>query len=491
MGSELTADLYALDKRISAAVGAVDHALSSLSLSKDDRELARRFAPLAGSPHREVAGQAAVDALREAKGVTTEHRDGLLRWAIELTQSRIGWDLTLDLVDAAHAEDPTIQKGASTVARSYDEAHRALVAAVHPTEADQAITRLDQLALPVLAVRSERRARRFEVARRLGLEHPASLIAAERPLSEIERAARAILDQTEDLASSAHKDTRRRVGMEDSTSPGSSVVVTSAPASAGRSIWDAFARDAREGWPAHLGARWLEDVFSVLVKDRAPTRLREGSVSPIGAASFLRAATRWGYALRLGATPRSLPYGLARDPFPIAAIATGHALAIAISGRPFAKRKLGLTTRSADTHARVLHRAMFLELRRLAVHAILSLPPKPTDEAPELATRLFGAPLPGHVLALWAYGEGLSAHHRSIVEETAGRPLAELLGALEAFRLYQRLVDRYDEDWFDNPKAAMHLASVGAGPVWAPIEDDILSPDLTARVVRSFEEELG
>ncbi|MBX3200705.1 MAG: hypothetical protein KF894_21390 [Labilithrix sp.] len=407
------------------------------------------------------------------------HRDGLLRWVHELLQVRVAWELGLDEADALHAPDPALASPrardrslasapgpvlAEGPAATFEEARRALIEAPSANAADVALGRLAELAAPVAAVRKELRARRFEAARRLGLDHPWAL-ATSAGASELETLARAILDATEPLARELHKDARRRVGPVRAGSAAAFVV-------------DGFARDAEEGWPARLGARWLEDVFRELAP-RAPRVAKLPTAR--GGASFLRAAHQWGFALRLGAVARSLPFALARDPYPVEAFVVGGALAAAVAGRPFAKRKLGLPARGADAHARALARVLFATLRTSAATLLAGVrDPVREDELEELTARLFGAPLPRDLAAAWALG-GFAGSAR------VDAP-ARFVAAVRTHGVVRDLVDRFDEDWFDNPRAGAHLASIGAGPPW---QGDVPDAEVARAAARSFEETLG
>jgi hypothetical protein len=50
------------------------------------------------------------------------------------------------------------------------------------------------------------------------------------------------------------------------------------------------------------------------------------------------------------------------------------------------------------------------------------------------------------------------------------------------------MVDRFDEDWFDNPRAGMRLSSMAAGPVWS---GEVVEADSVRVLARAFEEALG
>jgi hypothetical protein len=460
-------DLVTVDGRVLRAQKSVERELARLA-TKEGRDEARSRDPFEGV--RDVAGQSTFKALRELQAgpIEAPHRDALLRWVHELLQVRVAWDLAVDEADAIHSPDPSLAVSVardeeSAIAKTFDEARRALILAPTPAVAELALQRLVDLATPVAAVRKELRARRFEAARRLGLDHPWAL-ATTKSASELAALARAVLDATEPLARELHKDLRRRAS---GVVPGPALM-----------IHDAFVRDAREGWPARLGVRWLEEVFRAI----APRPPRVATLPPaLGGASFLRAAAQWGAALRFAGIARTLPFALARDPYPIEAHVFGGALAVAVADRAFAKRKLGLPARSADAHARALDRALFVTLRTIAAELLAGMHDTAReDELEELTARLFGAPLQASLAAAWSFG-GFAGSMR------VDAP-ARFVAALCTHGFVSTLRNRFDEDWFDNPRAGAHLASIGAGPVW---QGEAPEADAIVGVARAFEEMLG
>ena len=80
------------------------------------------------------------------------------------------------------------------------------------------------------------------------------------------------------------------------------------------------------------------------------------------------------------------------------------------------------------------------------------------DELEELTARVFGAPLPSDLAVAWSFG-GFAGNARIDLP-------ARLVAAVRTHGVVRDLVDRFDEDWFDNPRAGTHFASIGAGPVW-------------------------
>jgi hypothetical protein len=469
-------DLATLDRRIARAHGAIEQALAGVAnpddraaaLSVEDRKtLANGFSgTFAGI--RDIAGQSTFRAVRELPAAAGQEvlKDGLLRWIHELVQLRIAWDLLVDAAEAGRAPDPRLARPKADarggVIATFDDALSAIVDAPHLASATEAFQRLEELASPVAAVRNEMRARRFEVASRLDLDHPWNL-ATGAPAAALGERAQRLLDATEPLAVELHKRTQRAAGVARSAALG---------------IDAAFARDAREGWPSRLGARWLEESFGTLFP-RSPRSLRIPRAA--AGASFLRAADVWGRAQRHAMTSRALPFTVSRDPYPNEAHMFGGALAIAVTDRVFARRRLGLPARQADAHERTLARVLFLTLRTSAAVLALGVPAQPeTSWIEELGARVFGAPLAGEVGAAWANG-GFSGASR------VDAP-ARFVGAVRAFGLVQRLKERFDEDWFDNPRASAHLASIGVGPIW---QGDLPPEEVATAIARRFEESLG
>jgi hypothetical protein len=435
---------------------------------------------------RDIAGQATFQALSELTPGPVEDDlvRGLRRWVYELLQERVGWPLAVDEVEACHARRPESGKrpprdGETTpdeapavhrLARSFAEARRLLVGAPAPQAAADALRAASDLAAPVAAVRKEQRARRVEVAARLGLDHPWALVTTSPPPA-VEALARAIFDRTEPLAVELHKERRRRA-------EGSLAELARSPAHA---IHLALGRDAAEGWPARLHARWLEETFRAIAP-RPPRNVRGvADLEIVGASSFLRAVRAWGAALRTAGAPRSLPFVLARDPYPAPAHALGDVLALVLAGPAFARRKLGLSSRSAAAHARILGQVALFELRTIAALVITGFAFPPADLLEELGARLFGAPLPQLLGEAWGFG-GLSGAARVDVP-------VRLLGAVRAHGLGASLVERFDDDWFDNPKAGAHLGAMNAGPAWSA--DPVPEPGVADAIARAFEEALG
>ncbi|MBS2013232.1 MAG: hypothetical protein JST00_10115 [Deltaproteobacteria bacterium] len=454
-------ELMALDRDVRLASSRVESRRAVLAKgAPEDRS--EPFGEL-----RHTTTQSTYRALVEAKPAAHEvaHRDALLRWVHELLQARVAHELVLDEADVVHAIDPRLskraQKGASdaperpmeTTPRTYVEAWRSLLLAEDPMRAAAALERLADLALAVGAVRKEQRARRFEAARRLGLAHPWSLATG----ADFLGLARGLLDATEAIAQELQKDAQRR---------------SDVPWRASSAMQLALARDAREGWPARPISRWLDDVFRSLLPRGLSVK---GLPAAHGGATFLRAATTWGMTWKAAATPRAMPFALARDPYSIRAHRFGFAIAHAVAEPAFQRRALELPSRIAASQSRVLRATELLHARTLAARVVLGAS-EHVDAAlfEETTLRAFGAPLPSSLLNAWPAPR--------IDDPT------RLLALLGTPAFVKSLVERYDDDWFRNPKAGTHLMGLAVGPAFDPEPP----PEGAARSIGAwFEEVLG
>jgi len=436
---------------------------------------------------RHLAGQSTYRALAALSPPPHEAplRDALLRWVHELLQLRVSEDMQVADAEAVHAVDARLPARVLEARRlrlaalsagpagsaaeeaagrardadvaTYGEAWRAILAAPDVTRAAAAEARAAELAIPVAAVRKERRARRFEIARRLGLAHPWSLAPAGF------RLARAVLDATEPLAQSLAREARTRASAAGFGRAGSF--------GASAAMLESLGRRAPEGWPARPLGRWLDDVFQPLV----PRGLGIELPTPASASSFLRGASVWGSTWRARSAPRSMPFALARDPYPAPAHRLGLVLASAIAEPGFQRRSLELPTRTALAQSRVLREVLFASLRTTAARTLL-LGEEHVDAAlfEEVTSRVFGAPLPDSMRDAWP--------------DPASPEPTRFVALLGARALVSSLVARFDDDWYRNPRAGVHLTSLACGPA-----ADLDPPPESAPVelARAFEDALG
>jgi hypothetical protein len=421
-------------------------------------------------PVRRVAGKSAWDALAALAPSAADAplRDALRPWVYALTQARIG--LRDDVAWARAASAPRGRLGGDAPRQvSWREAWRGMVAAGSPAQAGLWLDAAADTA-PLLAEAARTRAaRRAEVARRMGLDHPWAPIVSVAP-GDLRAAARRFLDATDDLSHAVGKG-----APGDAGGPGAV-------------IHAAVAREAGHGWPAHLTPRWLQDAFAPGTR-----AMRRGLDLPplppaLGAASFARALYAFGFALRAGpergapsASGRS-PFALARPPAFVAAHRFGFVFAALAADAEWQARALGLGRRAALAQARVLGRTALFDARLHAVRLLLgdeaSFAPRAAFE--ELGARLFGAPLDARLCGAWPAARD---------DEPA-----RLLALLDVTSFAAGLRDRFDADWFRNPRAWEDLASRADGPAKdpedAPADAAALSSKADA-LAHAFEGALG
>jgi len=233
-------------------------------------------------------------------------------------------------------------------------------------------------------------------------------------------------------------------------------------------------RDAADGWPARLSLSWLHEAF----RAKPQTLQLPAPHRASGAASFARALYTFGQATHVALLPEGLPFASTHEP----ASKSGHTLGFVFGSLPsqevFHVKVLRLGSTTAQRQARVLARSALVEARLHAARILL------TDDAiadvgqmfEELTERLWGRPMDARLLAAWP----------SARLDEPGRWLA----LLDARASAEYMRDRYDSDWFHNPRAWDYLAT----PPSFETRDDPSPAEVlkaAADLARGFEEALG
>jgi hypothetical protein len=452
-------DLRSLDRDVERAWGAWHEWRAALAA---DPHQAAELDPF--EPFRHVSGRAAYEALSKLSVGSAEAslREGLVRWIYALTQERIArpFDVALAvalLEPSAHAA-LDVSRSASWLG-----AWRELVHAPDRASALAWLSAAEQRGPAIAAITRERAACRVEIARRMGLGHPAEMVT-EVPRDALVAAAHALLDATDDLSKHLLREANTRAGRSGATP---------SPVDA---VDDALARDATEGWPAHLNARWLFDLLGQFVRGRD---LKVDLPAPIGAASYARALERFGRGACEGRPSRAVPFSLARDPWSVDAAGIGLLFGALPASVPFHRRALKLSARVAASQARSVARTALFEARTIAVRFLLCDDAKVVapDLFEELTARLFGVSLAGTLCGAWPVARG---------NETE-----RLFALLTARPLARSLVERFDEDWFANPRAAQHLIGLAGGLARSPVPSKVDARAAVRDVSVGFEEALG
>ncbi len=419
-------DLPRLDRDVARAHAALVRWRTQLAL---DPEAHAEEEPLAAFRH--IAGKRSYEILSgHQESVHAPLSLGLARWVAHLTEVRVVRELDVAWARVAAAKKANAFPEVQRV--SWRDAWRGVVQA---RSREEAIVWLDSAAGcgPELAtVERERNAHRHEVARRLGAEDAWSL-ATGLQRSAVEVGATELLAATHDVW--------RMVQKEACTT---NETARALPVDA---IRLAVARDAPEGWPAHLTTRWLAELFPRFGEGLS---LEIGSLpAPVGASSFARALAAFGFALRVAGPAASLPFALARSPNFVDAHRFAAVFAALSASDAFQRRALGNTARIAAAQTRALWRTLLFDVRLSCVRVLVA---RDEDRFEELTTELCGTPMPNALAGAWPIAR----------DDEAARALATLTW----LPLARDLVERFDVDWFRNPRAAIYLRARASGPAW-------------------------
>jgi hypothetical protein len=448
-------DRVTLDRDVARAAAAVARWRRDVAADPDGAHVG----PLEGLRH--VAGKSTWDALGaiDVGAADQPIRTGLRRWTAALLQARLSAD---DDVALAREESSAraVFEGDPARAVSWREAWRGIPRARTPAALQRWLNAAAEGAVPVADARRTRLERRAEVARRLGFAHPWDALVPPAASSSLQASARGFLDATEDLWRQV-----RRESLRATQHPGAADVLHAV-----------VAREAGEGWPARLTARWFSDAFGAGAS-RLPIELPPPPEA-LGAASFARALRAFGYAWRVAAAPRAAPFSVRSDPAFVGAHRYGALFGSLAADPAFHARALGLGQARAAAQCRVLARTALLDARLDATRIVLGAAgaQPPADVFDEMGERLFGAPLDARLRGAWPVGR----------DDEPARWVALL--KLPALRRSTR--DSFDTDWFKNPKAWAHLVARSAVPAYEPLEEGCLDAGPMS-LGKVFEEALG
>jgi hypothetical protein len=218
-----------------------------------------------------------------------------------------------------------------------------------------------------------------------------------------------------------------------------------------------IARDVAGTWPVRLSERWLGDLFRA-------TKLLEGlsmDLGPlpptVGASSFMRGLARFGAAYSRAASDRAGPFVLSNDATDTRALRRGALFAMLLLDPIFLKKKLGFSETVSGSVARALGRTVLGAVRLQAVRCSTAAPRSSPAEIADAMQAAWSVPA-----APWLSG---------IVPRACHEAPSRLLAVLLAARDRDALVDAFDEDWFDNPRAVDWLRGQDAAPCAAALED--------------------
>ena len=373
--------------------------------------------------HRAIAGKTTYDAL--AKLDASAHEKPLIAafraQVMQLTIARVSFEVDLELARAAN--EPT---GVVRLEAARQVSWRGAIEGILTAPSGHAGAYLAALALCAPRVASAAHARserRQEAAKRLG---EPDVDARFVPGARFARAgARALLDATEDLtADVVRRELSKSDGLHDRPRPEAVVGV-------------ALARAAASGWPSRMRARWLEELFGAHLHGLSLDIELPRFVA--GASSFARALEAFGFAFGRSVARSSSFFSLADDPYASSAHATGALFGSLAHSGVFQRRGLGLGAPDAEKNRRSLAFSALFEARVRAARILLSSAAASRALFEEVTFRVFRSPLDADLLGAWPIAQD--------------DELARFVAALRAPLLVRSFVERFDEDWFKNPRA--------------------------------------
>jgi hypothetical protein len=244
----------------------------------------------------------------------------------------------------------------------------------------------------------------------------------------------------------------------------------------------ALAPDADAGWPARLTARWAHGVFAAVELGRG---LRPAPIHvpvPLGANSFALALGRYGVALLDAAARPPQPFAPHQLPFGRRRHRRVAELALVAFEPAFGRQQLGLGHERAVDQRRAqlwsLVAAMRLDALRVVVgSALLRSTQLAGEQLAELGARVFGEPPPARLLGL--------------VPRLGTSDGCRFVGRLGAHALRQQALERFDEDYFRNPRWARWLRARDLGPESDEAPETGEIDRKIAQLVGKLEAELG
>jgi hypothetical protein len=431
------------------------------NLAQTATDTALRETSLSYEPFRAVAGQKAYVALGkeiERSPLGALHLSAQRRWVAELTMRRV--TLELELERAALAAEPEVRVELTQQELPFRRWPLALLHTATRTEAHAQTAAFAARAPALRGVAQELRARRFEVASRLGEPHAESLAVASN-VGAVQKAAHEFLAATHAVALDALRREAKRLER-----PGIDLDVLR------RAL---LAVDAPHGWPARLGTEWFRQIFASFADDA------RGTVPPLpqalGGASFMRAIFVFGAALRDLVPAAALPFSLRCDPYRVGALCTGRLFAAAARSAPFQSRVLGLGAALLPGQHRALSLSALLEHRvRAAAVVIAAQASVDVTFAEGTLAQALLAPLPEGFAGVWP--GGLAPH-------------VAFEAALRGAQQQRELVHRHDEDWFKNPRAVAELVAEARAAERQEPEAAESIETASRMLAQQFETELG
>ncbi len=400
---------------------------------------------------RHASSRKTVQALVELKPSILDRplRDALAYWVSHLTVERVLFERTKDLGEALLEKKLILREGDRAEEHSLASAsHRLLV---RPLRAWRDIGK----AIVDRAVQLEGQAQEIEQGRneawkQIGIE---AVVERHRVADASLRAfAHTLLEKTESLARELLK---KRAKAEDQEFD---------PYLVARDL--AQGLRATQGWPQALSSRWMRGLFPHVGNDRGAFRVHEAR----NGASFLRAFEKFGEAAVSQA--KTTMFASEISPFDLERKTMGAVFGMLPARATFLRRTLDLGSDAAIEQARELGIALLFELRNRALVLLAHF-----GEALHMFTE--------------ASREETSALYR--VSSALGTQAREkLVGAPFALDFESQLMERFDEDWFKNPRLVTLLRDpVTSGILLRGELEETSATTSASRIAEAFERSLA
>ncbi len=398
-------------------------------LVRVDLDAAKRTDPFTAT--RLVTGQSLLLDLRAHKASPGETGllDGLTRWAYALLQARLSIPFVL--------EARTLNEAPSLVpAFAESLAWRGLwrAALLEPVpRAAEYVKTIDGISAAMTGVEKRALEVRMEASRRLGYAHPDEPLLLDGATADF---ARAFVTGTVDCA----KDIVR--------------LESDAASAAATYARRELCRDATEGWPARLSGHWFDDVFAGL---GGAVRRMPAPRSPAiwGAMSFARSLATLGLALRSHYLLLSkLPFAERAHPRNVEGQTFATTFAFLLLSPAFHHRALGLGRDAARDQARRCAGSLLLASRRALACTAVRAGDWAADDAAHVTYN----------------GADPSCLMRALLSRTP-----QVWAIAEGIAFTQLMVNRFDEDWFRNPRAHQFLIDRAGAPAFATDRTAMLS----------------
>jgi hypothetical protein len=351
-------------------------------------------------------------------------REGLRRWLFRLAIARIAQPAIVEVARARAA--PRIELERPEVGRfSLREIVKKIVAEPSDGRRLEWMAGLAHASGDVSARERDLAFAVREIGKRLGVDDPSRLTSPCEP--DVTRAlAREMLDETLDLT---------RCALAGCASP-SDVL--------GRIV----GQNAPGVWPQT--SLFIDEIFghTPLLSGIEPFTGRPPPV--VGASSLVRRLSAFGAAYARAAAPRAAPFVIGHDATETHPRRRGALFAMLLLDRTFLVRMLGFSRGAARGAAKTIATALLASIRLEAARTLLDPATAPPREVSEAMEEALLCPMPAALAAVFP------------------RPCREadvrLVACVLASSDEHSMIERFDEDWFRNPRGLVHLRERDAEP---------------------------